>query len=268
MNKLLSLTPFIFLIFITGCNKKVTIKDLCKNNPTICQTLVADTWCKKERKNVLIHYDRFNRSYQDSDRYQVLLKLEDYRECMGVASQIEHVKLKFKQTKRINNTEQAKKEITKLVNESKQSQDPHMLFYRWSRFLEKKAINQLLILEGTPEIETPELQLIFATYYTKTDQHKTLSYLFHALELYKEGDDINIEMFKSLITIFTDKKEYKQAYIWLKVLNLYAPADKNSNEENLLSFQKHYQLRGDFLDKVANTTLNKIQEGTFVAPKF
>lgn len=268
MKNSILIFSFLSSFLLSGCNKTVTISELCDDNPKVCLTFTADTWCKVERKNLLVHYDLFNKFNTDDERYQVLLTLEKYESCMAIAAQIEHVKLKEKQENRIKNKDNAKKEIAKLVNESKQSTDPHMLYYRWSRFAESKAINQLLTLEGSNELETPELQLIFATYYTKRNPRKTLAYLFHALELYQPEDTINTEIFVSLSTLFTEKKEYKQTYIWLKILRLLEPKSESITEQNLANFAQQYQLNTALLNKVAKATLKKIQEGTFQAPSF
>lgn len=266
---------FPFLLFcsigtllLAGCDKTVTIKELCNKNLKVCKAFKADTWCKAERKDLLINYDAFNNSNEDSDRFAVLLQLEEYEKCMGIAAQIEHVKLKGKQENRKINLKNARKEINKLVNESKQSTEPHMLYYRWSRLSESKAISQLLSLEGSNALETPELQLIFATYYTKRNPQKTLNYLFHALELYAPNDKINTETFLSLSTIFTDKEEFKQAYIWLKVLILIEPENEIVSDVSLEGFAKQYQLNIALLNKVAAATLTKIQQGTFKAPQY
>jgi hypothetical protein len=56
------------------------------------------------------------------------------------------------------------------------------------------------------QLETPELQLNLANYYTKKDPNKTLSLLYHVLELTTMNDPINNEVFKSITTLFADKK--------------------------------------------------------------
>lgn len=267
MNCKLILPAFASLL-LQACNSEQTITELCEENVEICAEFVADSWCKSERKKILLSYKSLNLEPIDFNKYNVLISLENYKECMAFAGKIEHIKLKEKRSLRLQNTENAINKINALSDETKNSNDPYMLYYHWSRYLEKKALHKFIKLEGSPALESPELQFFLATYYTKIDDKKTLGLLYHALELYKADEKINPELLKSLITIFTDKKEYKQAYIWLKILDIYHPGDKDISKNSLPNFAQLHRLNADFLDKVAASTLNKIQNGQFKSPKF
>lgn len=267
MNSKLILSALASLL-LQACNSEQNITELCEENVAICAEFVADSWCKSERKKILLSYKSLNTQAIDFNKYNVLIALENYKECMSFAGKIEHIKLKEKRSVRLQNTENAIKKITALSNETKNSDDPYILYYHWSRYLEKTALHKFIKLEGSQALESPELQFFLATYYTKIDDKKTLGLLYHALELYKEGDKINPELLKSLITIFTDNEEYKQAYIWLKILELYIPSDKNINKNSLPNFAQFHRLDAAFLDKVAISTLSKIQSGQFTSPKF
>ena len=66
--------------------------------------------------------------------------------------------------------------------------------------------------------------------------------------------------------LYADKKEYKQAYIWSKILHSYNPEDTTITEKGLDSYAKASGLDREFLDKVASSTLNKITAGRFTSP--
>jgi hypothetical protein len=91
--------------------------------------------------------------------------------------------------------------------------------------------------------------------------------LYHALELYPSNAAIDTEIFKSIASVFADKREHKQAYIWSKILHLYDPEDKNISDSSLTSYLKTHNLNGQFLDRVAKTTLKHIHEGKFKSPQ-
>ena len=266
-TKLLS-TLFLLPTLASCLNSEPTVNELCEKHQKICETFTADTWCKAERKKILFAYNDLTTTQDDAEKYKLLIRLEKYKECMSYASKIEHIKLKEKQTARIKNKENAIANIKALSKETVNSENPYILYYHWSRYLNENAIKKFIALEGSAQLETPELQFFLATYYTKTDPKKTLGLLYHALELYKVDDELNVEIFKSLITIFTNKEEYKQAYIWLKMLKLYHPEDKELSEDSLEKFEQLHRLDGAFLDKVAASTLEKIQQGKFESPKF
>lgn len=262
-------TPLLIgcLLSLLGCNSEPTINELCETHAQVCKDFIADSWCKAQRKQILLGYHDLDQANTDVNKYHLLIKFENYKECVSHAAKIEHIKLKEKQTNRLQNKEKAIEKIQQLSEETQNSDDPYLLYYHWSRYLNKNALEKFKALEGSHQLETPELQFFMASYYTKIDEKKTLMLLYHALELYKEGDVINVELLKSLITIFTDKAEYKKAYIWLKVLYLYRPDDSDISENSLINFAQLHRLNAEFLDKVANSTLDKIESGQFKSPK-
>jgi len=253
--------------FLSGCDTGPNVAELCKANTEICHEFNEDNWCKRERISVALSRIDLKNSQKDADKYKVLVAYEGYAECMSLASKIQHIKLKEKTTKRINNYVKAKEQIEKISNETLASEHPHLLYYHWTRELNESSLNKFLQLEGTSALENSTSQLHLATYYTKRDLEKTLSLLFHALELRESTEDVDPEIYHSLTTIFTKKKKYKQAYIWLKIQSL-----SDSNDKKIMTaltqYQKVYQLDTDFLNKVAENTLNKIDRGEFTTPKF
>lgn len=263
-----SYISIILSLFLFSCDSKPTFAELCDQYSEICHEFEEDSWCKRERIAVGYSNIMHLQNQDDNHKYHVLIAYEDYAKCMDFASQIEHIKLKHKRTMRINNAIKAKEKIIRLSKETENSRHPNLLYFHWTRYLNEQALHKFLLLEGTSALETPESQLNLATYYSKRKPGKTLSLLYHALELYKADEVINKEIFKSLTSIFTEKKEAKQAYIWLKVLQLYDPEDENIGKNSLENFVTGYQLDGEFLDKVAASTLSKIQTGKFKAPNF
>lgn len=259
----LALTTFL----LTGCDSGPDLAKICKENPELCNEFIEDSWCKRERVNTIYANYDLQQTLKDKQRFDLLIAYEDYAACMDHASQIEHIKLKHKKTNRINNAVTARQRIKEISIDTKNSEHPELLYFHWTRYLNEQALAKFLKMEGSAALETPQSQFNLATYYIKRDPEKTLDLLFHALELLKEGENINKEIFKSLTTIFTDKKEFKQAYIWLKILNLYDPEDKDINENALQDYSQFYKLDAKLLDKVAEATLDKIFEGKFTAPK-
>ncbi|MGL1957472.1 MAG: DUF2989 domain-containing protein [Colwellia sp.] len=256
--------PFILL----GCNQSATLAELCEQNTEICTEFGEDNWCKAERIKVALTRIQLKQTQKDLEKYNLLLAYENYIDCMGLAKQIQHIKLKEKTTLRTNNYLKAKNKMAILSEQTLTSEHPHLLYYHWSRESNKKALQKFLQLEGSPLVENSTAQFHLATYYTKRDTKKTLSLLFHALELHQQGTEINAEIFSSLTSIYTYKKKYKQAYIWLKVSQLVKNESNQKNEKTLAQYQEAYHLDSDFLDDVAINTLEKIKNATFKAPKY
>ena len=254
--------------FLFSCDSGPNLADICQQDNEICAVFTPDSWCKSERKNTIFALSSLKETPSEQLKYHLLLSYENYAKCVAFSTKIEHIKLKEKRTARIKNHLKAKKLIEKLSNETKNSTNPDLLFYHWSRYLDENALNAFLAMEGSAMLETPNAQFHLATHYSKRDTGKTLTLLFHALELQKPEHAINPEIFQTLSTIFMDKNKPKQAYIWLKVLQLYQPENKKINNKTLIDFSKGFQLDSTFLDKVALSTLTKINTGTFEAPSF
>lgn len=255
------------LILIIGCKESRNLAALCDNHVEICNEFEADSWCRRERVEVGFNNLSLKEQPTELKKYHLLIAYENYAACMNHAAKIEHIKMKEKKTKRVNNYIKAKQKIEVLSEETKTSEHPELLYYHWTRYLNNEALNKFLAMEGTDLLENSLSLYNLATYYTKRDPNKTIRLLYRSLELYNPKDELNIEIFKTLATIFEYKKEVKQAYIWLRVLELYRPDDKLINNDAIHRFKLEYKLDFDFLDKVADATYDKINDGVFVAPR-
>lgn len=261
--KLVSILPLFTLI---ACEQGPNFAELCDKHVEICEEFQEDTWCKRER--IAVGFANLDHKLEanDSNKFQQLIAYEGYEKCMAHASKIEHIKLKVKKTIRINNVLKARKKIKELSLATQNSEHPDLLFFHWSRYLNEDSLNKFIALEGNELLEKANRQVNLASYYAKRDPNKTLKLLYHALELTPSGTAIDTEIFKSIASIFAEKTEYKQVYIWSKILLLYDPSDESINEATLQSYIKGYGLDAEFLDRVANNTLDKITSNTFVSP--
>jgi len=259
---------FFLLLLLSSCDSSKNLANLCKENPQICQEFGQDSWCKRERIEVTLARIDLKTINKDSQKYNLLIAYEGYVDCMGLASQIQHIKLKEKTTMRKDNWLKARAKLAELSDQTLDSKHPHLLYYHWSRELNKNALEQFLKLEGSAALENSTSQFQLATYYVKKNKNKTLRLLFHSLELHQPNEKIIPEVFESLVTIFINKNKPKQAYIWLKIYHLVTTKQNKQIKQQLIQYQSAYSLDGDFLDKVASNTLAKIKSGKFKAPKY
>jgi hypothetical protein len=262
------LTLFFTLILIVGCDGTKSVAELCRDNPEICQEFGQDSWCKRERVGVALARIDLKNINKDPQKYNLLIAYEDYVDCMGLASQIEHIKLKEKTTMRKNNLFKAKAKLAELSDQTLNSDHPHLLYYHWTRGLNKNSLAQFLKLEGSAALENSLSQFQLATYYVKKDNKKTLRLLFHSLELHQPNQKLIPEVFETLATMFTNTNKPKQAYIWLKDNNLVTKKNDELIKQQLKQYQRAHSLDGKFLDDVASNTLTKIENGKFKAPKY
>ncbi|WP_231733031.1 MULTISPECIES: DUF2989 domain-containing protein [Colwellia] len=260
--------PLILVLTLNACDSSVTLMQLCKENEDICNDFGQDSWCKTQRNQVIFARINVKDKNLDVDKYSLLVAYEGYIKCMSLASQIQHIKLKEKTTLRKDNLIKAQANLSLLTEQSAQAKHPHLLYYHWSREGNTLALAEFLKLEGTPILENSTAQLHLATYYIKRDRNKTLGLLYRALELHQPGTELPAEILQTLATIFTQKKQYKQAYIWLRIYQLLQDKPDQRIEANLKNYQQAKSLDAKFLDKVARTTFAKITAGQFTSPSY
>ncbi|KGJ90105.1 DUF2989 domain-containing protein [Colwellia psychrerythraea] len=255
-------------LFLTGCGDNVNLAQLCEDNVEICNEFGQDSWCKSERRDVVLNRIKVKNEDLDTDKYNLLIAYEGYIKCMSLASQIQHIKLKEKTTLRKDNLFKAKANMSRLSEQSTDSKHPHLLYYYWSRESNDLALEEFLQLEGSEILENSTAQFHLATYYIKRNTKKTLGLLYHALELHQPGTELSPEVLQTLATIFTQQKQYKQAYIWLRTYQLLLDKPDEMIETSLLGYQQAKKLDAEFLDEVASTTLAKIEAGNFTSPNY
>lgn len=254
----------IAVLLIPGCDEGLTLRQICEEKPNLCSDMGADGHCNKERMEVI-----FKRYYEaklpsDKNRYNLLLDLEQYSDCMELASQIEHIKLKEKKTFRVDGYIGSVKDIKRLSDATQSSDYAPLLYYHWTRNSNSKALDKFLALEGTKKIDTPELMYGLATYYVKRDLDHTVDLLYKALKMYKPGDVINSEIYASLSSIFFKQEKFSNAYLWAKISEM-------SGLENVNLEELKFEIGGmgkstDSLDELAENTYDQILDGKFVQP--
>jgi len=203
-------------MLLSGCDQFFgkSIADICKEYPQMCSDLNPDAWCRAEKSNIIKHRYQNFLTPSDDLKYKLLLNFEDYRECIGKASQIEHIKLREKTTGRVKGLLTAERQLQRLARDTEDSPDPRLVYYHWSRFGSEIHEKKFLEYRDAGLLETPELQVGLASLYIKNNLPLTVETLYHALELYPEQSEIDIEIFNSLVSIFVKQQKFEQAYTW------------------------------------------------------
>lgn len=250
------------VIVVAGCvEERPTVREICQGTPAMCNDLNDDNWCNQERRQLI--FSRYERQQHDTTEREYLLMrdLQTYSRCIELASTIEHKKLKQKQSNRIEAFINSQKNIKNLASENANSEHPLWLYWFWANRNDNQALDKLLALEGTPQMQTPELQLALATYYTKHDSQKTFRLLYNALRLYDKGDRINPEIPTTLVSMYLKARNGAEAYVWSRVAWLLGQEnlDKNSMKTIVPATQAEYEA----WDDRAEAIVDAIEDGQF-----
>jgi len=252
-------------LFIVGCERQITVREVCDVNANFCNDLNTDGHCNAIRSEVIVKRYLEKQDPSDESKYKLLLDFEEYSSCIHLASQIEHIKLKEKKNSRIKGYMTSIREIKRLTAETKDTSHPGMLYYQWSHTNDESALNKFLSLEDSKSMKNTQMQFLLATYYIKFDLEKTVNLLYRALELNPEGATPNNEIYKTLVNIFYKQKKYKHAYIWALI-------SKESGIENIEITPLEHMLESQGksltnLEKLASKTQEQIESGTFFSPR-
>ena len=255
-----------FAILLTGCEESLTVEDICVQSPAICSDLNQDSHCKAQRERTI--FSRHLESLQPTDehKYQLLKAFEHYNQCIALAANIQHIKLKSKTTARRRAHLTSMREIARIYQQTKHTSHPGLLYYHWSRNNDESALTRLLALEHTAEVEqSAEMQFYLASYYIKVDEEKAINFLYNTLALNKAKHEPNPEIYMSLISLFYKHQQYKHAYIFAKIAQFSGieHIDILLIEQQLIAQGKNLES----LDRLAEQTLQQIDQGTFISPR-
>lgn len=258
-------------VALTGCfegNKNT--EQLCNDNPALqCERLnVGDGQCRVPRTDLIWHRFEVLKNPSDDNYIKEYQLLSGYKKCLELASQIQPIDQSGLKQRRFDALINSGQDLESIVAKLEQSPSPQSLYFLWSQTGSDQARRSFLQLEGTPSLETAEMQYALATFYTSRDQVKTRQLLIHALELTKRGS-VNTEVFKSLASTTYRLEMKEEAYIWTMVAQRFnVPIASKSELQLLYGFDSSTYSQ---LDDIAESVEEQINSGTFTAsiiPRF
>ncbi|SFD01313.1 DUF2989 domain-containing protein [Pseudoalteromonas denitrificans] len=252
-------------LVLFGCEKQISVREVCEQNNNMCSDLNVDGHCNAIRSEVIVKRFIEKQDPSDDNKYKLLLDFEEYSKCIHLASQIEHIKLKDKKSSRIKGYMTSLREIKRLNTETKNVTHPGLLYYHWTHNRDEQALEQFLALETSDSMKNSEMQFLLATYYIKFDLEKTLDLLYRALELNPEDSQPNVDIYKTLVNIFYKQKKYKHAYIWALIAR-----ESGVNNIEIIPLAQMLKSQGkslDNLEALANKTQEEVESGKFFSPR-
>jgi hypothetical protein len=254
-------------LLLSACSEgELTLRAVCDKEPGLCTDLNDDSHCNFQRRDLIMQRFEEKRLPSDKNKYQLLLDFEKYSKCIELAAGIEHIKLKEKTSTRMVGYLTSLREIKRLSNETVSSDDPHLLYYHWSRNKSDSHLQRFLLAEQNNELETPQLQMALVSYYSKRDREKSIQLLHHALSLYPPNPKVDPEIYASLTSMFYKKKDYASSYHW--ALLAQKSGAFNVELQELKIYLEQAQLDHKKIKETAEHTLAQLQLGHFTPPKF
>lgn len=257
-------TLWLSVTSLTGCGDlfEPTISEICESHSEICTDLSLDARCRAERAEI-IRLRYYNQdSKDDAYKYPLLLNFEEYLTCVEEVQHIEHVKRKGKEATRLKGVITAQREIKRLSRETKDSLDPYLSYYHWTRYNDKEAFHRFERYAASNRVSDPKLLIALASVQIKTDQQRTIETLYRALSLYTDSDDIDVSIFYSLASVGMDKDNFRLAYVWYGVAEYY---DERLKETQRMQLGQKYALPVEILDNIVDEIVSSLNNATFDA---
>lgn len=271
MTKIIKSTVILIMaLLLSSCflSKKDDLASICKSNPELCADTHKIGDCRYLRTNVI--RARFYDKLEPSDLHtrNLLNELNEYESCLELTLFIQFTKQRGRKQQRLENYLQTQALMKKVLNKSKNTQDPHLAYYLWTRYQDLNAKQVFLEAARNKDLKDLKLLIKLATTYSKEDPQNSLNHFYEALSQSKSIDEIPKSTFTLIMTIFYQNKNFEQAYIWALIAK-----ERNSKEEfpvNLDLILQKGLTNGpklinneDKLKEKAKSYWHKLEEGTF-----
>lgn len=250
-------------LLLTGClegNK--TTEELCQSQPGLrCEQLnMDDGQCRVPRTDLIWHRFEVLKNPSDSNKIKEYQLTAVYRKCLELASQITPIDQSALKQRRFNALVHSISELERIVQDLSASKEPESLYFLWSQTGNQNARRLFLQMEGTPALETAEMQYALATFYTTRDQKKTIQLLNHSLELTQRGK-VNKEALKSLASTYQGLNQMQHAYLWAMVAKEFdVPLASEKEIQLMFGFEPDEYKR---LDSLADDVASSLKKGQY-----
>lgn len=250
---------------LSGCDAlfKPKIRNICEDYPQFCADMNEDGWCRAERSEIIRH--RYEHKDDDTDRpkYQLMINYENYESCISKAAQIEYKKYREKEFARKDAAVSINKALKQLQWQTKNSPDPYISYYQWSRFGYNEAKERFVTAARQGVFTEPKYYVDLASIEIGHDYQAAKNALFTALSQYANTDEeIDGSIASMLMTLYLENENYRMAYVWTKVTNHFADSVDDSQ---LVALSSRYSLPVDILDRLSDDIISAIDSRSFNA---
>lgn len=203
-------------LLLSACDylRSDDIGSICKNSPELCDDLHVIGDCRFIRTTVVRarYYDKIEPN--EAHKRELLTELDEYESCLELTLFMQFTRNKHRKQRRLDNYLQAQVLIQEHLKESKNTKDPMLAYYLWTRHQDMQA-RELFLAEATKESVTdPQLLFKLATVYSKDNYQEALDYFYKGLRLSKSLKQIPHSSYASIMTIFYQHQYFEDAYVW------------------------------------------------------
>ena len=220
------------VLFACYPEKKDDLLSICNAMPDVCEQFHDIGDCRYKRTDLIRALYYKNLDPKKSSSPALLEALEAYEACLEPRLFIEFSKRKERKTQRIENYLHTQKLIDEELIKSKGTKDPHLAYYLWTHYKDIVAKKVFLKAANNPNLNDISLLTKLANFHYKRHPQKALKIFYKVLQQSQSLDDISIDVFSYIMTIYYSNKQFEQAYIWASILH-----KVDSDEEYSVDFE-------------------------------
>ncbi|WP_246616290.1 DUF2989 domain-containing protein, partial [Shewanella sairae] len=255
----LGVTAFLALL---GCEDSENTQVICNKNPELCADLHKDSWCRYEKGDLIRNRNKLKDIPVPSGKeiFEQLIYLEDYNKCIELASGVQHILHPERTNDRIKAFGLSSQSLSELQETTKDSADPHLAFYHWSRFNDTNAEKILFKAEKDGMVTDLYLQAQLGAYFLKSEPQRAKTLYASALNQ-STRQTFNPDWLLALATLYRSKNRPDMDY-WLSKTNIEL-THANYSEGQLTAIIKGDKKLQTKLDKDAKVLAEQLNSGNY-----
>ncbi len=209
---------FAGIILLTGCERDRN-KSLCSRFPQFCSDLHSDSWCGKERDQLVeARYENAERP-GDASRYMVMNALDSYQRCLEPLLDMQYTKRHERKNTKVETIIDIDAELTRLEASTAGSDYPYLQLWRWERHGDRAARRDFIAGADRPDMQQPPLQKALAGFLLHQDPAGAERAMQRALMLTPANSKPDADLLAGLIGLYIRQRQYQQAWLWSQVLS-------------------------------------------------
>jgi hypothetical protein len=261
-----SFLAFIAFFGLFGCEPTSNTEAICNKNPELCSDLHKDSWCRFEKGDLIRSRYKLKQTPEPSGEqlFDQLLYLEDYNKCIELAAGVQHILHPERSNDRARAFGLSSQTLAQLQKTTKNSQEPHLAYYHWSRFNNAESGKALFAAEENGLITDIRLKAQLAAHYLREDPLRSKRLYAEALDGSDE-DTFDPDWLLALATIYRQEQRPEMHYLLSKTNIIITQA--NFAEKQMLAMLQGNKLLQQKLDKEAEDLASVLKSGKYAESK-
>ncbi|WP_298440198.1 DUF2989 domain-containing protein [uncultured Ferrimonas sp.] len=229
-------------VVLSGCNPNLNVAQICEAQPQMCTDVAQESWCRRTRSE-FIHSRYINHRDGGADNmYQLLTHAEDYNRCMSNVVHMVDKPGTQGDTNRGHWYTLSIQSLETLKQQSRDSSDPLLALYHWTRDKNPQAQQRFLQAEQAGLVTSRKAMQLAAIYFAKQQPNKSHHYVKRLLTGVELSSRYDQELFELAANSYKQQGQQAQALVFALL--------SNSQQISAEALAKHYRVAIDQLQQI------------------